>query len=1715
MRKLKLFFACLLMAVLSIGQMWGVTITPGSTGWTTDGAEQSATVGGVTISTTKGCDSGTGGQIRIYKDQTFTISASSDITSITFTCTASGTTKYGPGCFSSIAGYSYSGTNGAWTGSATSVTFTASTNQVRITTLEVTLASGGKTLTSIAVSGTPTKTSYYVGDEFDPAGLTVTGHYSDNTDAPISSGITWAYDPSQELALNQTSIGVTATVSEISSPKFNVTGLTVTEAPAAVNYEKVTAEPEDWSGEYLLVYEANATTARVWKGVDEANNYAEATIATGVIAAPEGAAVLTIAKVAESNPVVYSIMVGDKYIGQTSDANGIKIQTTAINNSISYNGTDAAVDIVASSAHLRYNSASSSYFRYYKSATYSSQKKIQLYKKVDGSVKPAAGLAYAEADQKKLTKLGEAFTAPTLENPNSLAVSYASNNTDVAEVAANGAVTIKAAGVAVITASFAGNDDYKEGSASYTIGVTTHTGTEADPYNAIDTKNVIDVMGTKPNAYVSGKISSIITTSSNFDAENGYIWFYISDDGATTGQQIEAFKCLGLSSAKFTAVTDVVEGATVIITGTLKKYQSTYELDQDCYLVSYTAPEEPKTPIVSDIDNPITVANAITYIDAPATYDLSQAVWVRGVVTNIGQTNGQTPIPYIDVKDANTENSFRFFNYTINASITEEPQAGDILIATGLLDKYNSTYELNGCEVVSLNRPEVAVTGIELTESTAEVEVGSTVTLHASVLPENASNKGITWSVQSGNDKAEVDANGVVTGTAAGEAVIRAASTADPTKYAECTVTVTAVDPTKHVVTFDATVDKTTEATELSLTKDDLTIAITDGDGRFNNETDYRVYKNAEFTVSCANGNITKIEMTCTAGNDATGFEDAEGLVQATGTWTGNAASVSLMASVKQVRIETITITYKEDNRLDAGLAYAEAAINKVIGDDAFINPLTNTNSVDVTYETSDDQVAEVDNDGTVTIIGEGTATITASFAGDATFKPANVSYTITVSAAPLTDYYEKVTETAGIVEGTYLIVYEDGENSLAFNGGLETLDAESNTIAVTITNDNKIGVTTETAAATFYIDPAAGTVKSASNHYIGVSSWSNGLKQTDTYVHNVLEIDGDGNAQVGIYKADWNTTGGTMRLQYNKGAGQTRFRYFKNGGQQSIALYKLHNEVVKANPELAWSGNVEITIDGEFTAPTIGYAAGLDAEAIASITYESDNTDVATVTDAGVISLAEPRATGTAHITATFPSNSLYKGATAQCTIKVNPAHSIYVSPSLNVNFGSVEQDATVNDKVITVTLTGVPAATATLEGTGASAFSYDPAALTESGDITISASSATVGTFAATLTISDDAGEAASKVVNLSLTVTEPEIIDDLTGTWVLATAVPEVGQKFIVAGTYNSVTKTMGVQNTYNRAAVTSSLDEWNVLTPAEGTKVFTLVDAGDGKFAIQASNGKYLTASGTGTKNYLTEAADYEAANAKWTISVTNGIASVVASSSNRNDMQYNKSGDGLFACYQTEGQTAIQLFVLGTPNYGSYQRNVTNGNYGTICLPQAGVISGATLFEIGDYANDMIYVDEITSGEMAAGVPYIFQATSDQLNVTYTSSAVEETAGHANGLYGFYNLNDENAQKNLDQDAGNYILYQNAYWLVSGREAYIANYRAYIKISEINAQAPAPGRRRVAMAVHGEQVATGMENVQGDNVQCTKVLINGQLFILRGEKMYDAKGQLVK
>ena len=97
----------------------------------------------------------------------------------------------------------------------------------------------------------------------------------------------------------------------------------------------------------------------------------------------------------------------------------------------------------------------------------------------------------------------------------------------------------------------------------------------------------------------------------------------------------------------------------------------------------------------------------------------------------------------------------------------------------------------------------------------------------------------------------------------------------------------------------------------------------------------------------------------------------------------------------------------------------------------------------------------------------------------------------------------------------------------------------------------------------------------------------------------------------------------------------------------------------------------------------------------------------------------------------------------------------------SLNVNttsvdFGTVEQNAAVEAKTVSVSLKNVTSANVKLTGEGASAFEVSSSVLTASGDVTITPKTTTVGTYTAKLEISADGAETQS--VDVSMTVREP---------------------------------------------------------------------------------------------------------------------------------------------------------------------------------------------------------------------------------------------------------------------------------------------------------------------------------------------------------------------
>lgn len=102
--------------------------------------------------------------------------------------------------------------------------------------------------------------------------------------------------------------------------------------------------------------------------------------------------------------------------------------------------------------------------------------------------------------------LGDSFTAPTLTNSHGLTVTYSSSNTSAATVDENtGAVTLVAAGETTITATFAGDDTYSAGAASYTLTVNAPVVAESDwvktELSALTADDIFVIIGNNENDY--------------------------------------------------------------------------------------------------------------------------------------------------------------------------------------------------------------------------------------------------------------------------------------------------------------------------------------------------------------------------------------------------------------------------------------------------------------------------------------------------------------------------------------------------------------------------------------------------------------------------------------------------------------------------------------------------------------------------------------------------------------------------------------------------------------------------------------------------------------------------------------------------------------------------------------------------------------------------------------------------------------------------------------------------------------------------------------------------------------------------------------------------------------------------------------------------------------------------------------------------------------
>ena len=406
-------------------------------------------------------------------------------------------------------------------------------------------------------------------------------------------------------------------------------------------------------------------------------------------------------------------------------------------------------------------------------------------------------------------------------------------------------------------------------------------------------------------------------------------------------------------------------------------------------------------------------------------------------------------------------------------------------------------------------------------------------------------------------------------------------------------------------------------------------------------------------------------------------------------------------------------------------------------------------------------------------------------------------------------------------------------------------------------------------------------------------------------------------------------------------------------------------------------------------------------------------------------------------------------------------------------VEFGSVPQGNPLASQAVAVTLSNIATgATASITGT---AFDIDPLNLSVSGDITITPNTSLApGNYSETLTISAEG--ATPKNVTVTMTIQDKWVVTYTSNIVLANNAVVVIG-----GNNYEAVKAGTGSAN--------GSVD---IIVPAHTTKLYLHAAAWNG------STNKTITVNGGQEKELLADA----------------GV---------KNSTPFTLSGEPQFFSFNIADNAqpstitiaANDRFVIYGVNVDTYKRDVKVGNYGTLCVKNGGVMSGATLFEIAGKDAEKIYFDEVEGNALVAGKPYIFlpEETGDETTtITVTYNTTNETeAGNVNGFYGTFT-----EIKPLAANAGNYVISNNQYIEVDDDRVTVPAHRAYIKLEEIDAPALAPAnRRRVAIGgANAPTVATGIDALNASDAP-VKVLIDGQLFIIRGEKMFDAKGQLVK
>ncbi len=263
-----------------------------------------------------------------------------------------------------------------------------------------------------------------------------------------------------------------------------------------------------------------------------------------------------------------------------------------------------------------------------------------------------------------------------------------------------------------------------------------------------------------------------------------------------------------------------------------------------------------------------------------------------------------------------------------------------------------TTGEAGKCTVI-VKKEEQEVTKITLNKTNLTLEKGESERLIATVEPQDAKDKEITWT-SSNSNIAKVDTNGNVTAVSKGNAIITVRTKNGTSISCFVTVKEPNVEPEKPPVVDVTGIYLSKSKLELLIGKSEQITATITPTNATNKEVKWTTSNAAIATVS-SNGTIKAI---------------SEGTATITVTSQASGDSAQCFVTVKDGTIKATNITLNETN-----ITLEKGKTQKLT---ATITP-TNTTDKTITWSSSNTNILTVETDGTITAKSEGTASITAT----------------------------------------------------------------------------------------------------------------------------------------------------------------------------------------------------------------------------------------------------------------------------------------------------------------------------------------------------------------------------------------------------------------------------------------------------------------------------------------------------------------------------------------------------------------------------------------------------------------------------------------------------------------------------------------------------------------------------------------------------------------